>query len=113
MLEVWPSHGQDRGRLRPTLKKMPALWRQSRIGHHCPCDSIQGRGLVRDGLRRKEIRRRRRRQSGQACFGIKRSCQQREGPRGERNDNEGNVFQRIERQEACKEEVSPARSRWL
>jgi len=54
MLEVWPSHGQDRGRLRPTPEKMPALRQQSRIGDYRACDSIQGRGLVRDGLRREK-----------------------------------------------------------
>src|SRR5882762_7854476 len=73
---------------------MPPLWRQSRIGDYRPVVSIQRRGLVRDGLWRKKIQWRRRRQSRQACHGNKRSRQKRE-----RFGEQGRGFQRREREQ--------------
>src|SRR5712664_1644531 len=94
MLEVRPQHGKNRKRLRPAPEKMPALRRQSRIGDHRAVDSIQRRGLVRDGLRRKKARCQRRRQSGQARHGNKRSREQRE-----RIGEQGRSFQGFEREQ--------------
>src|SRR5258708_40102908 len=88
---------------------MPALWWQSGIGNHRACDSIQRRGLVRDGLRREEDQRRRRGQSGQARHRNERRREQREGHQRKGTGNEGNGFQRIEREEDGEEKVSPAR----
>src|SRR5260370_38493753 len=98
MLEVWPSHGQDRGLLRPTPEKMPALRWQSRIGDYRARDSIQGSGLVRDGLRRGKKKCRRRRQGGEARHGNKKRGE-REGKVGERKSNEGEDMQRMRRGE--------------
>src|SRR5260370_1167147 len=88
---------------------MPALRRKSGIGHHRAFDSIQRRGLVRDGLRREEDQRRRRGQSGQARHGNKRDREQGERIGKQGTGNEGNEFQRIEREEDGEEKVNPAR----
>src|SRR6266853_2570490 len=88
---------------------MPSLRRQSGVGNHRACDSIQRRGLVRDGLRREEDQRRRRGQSGQASHGNERRREQGEGYQRKGTRNEGNDFQRIEREEDGEKKVSPAR----
>src|SRR5216684_2098408 len=88
---------------------MPSLRRQSGVGNHRACDSIQRRGLVRDGLRREEDQRRRRGQSGQARHRNERRREQREGHQRKGTGNEGNDFQRIEREEDGEKKVSPAR----
>src|SRR6266436_2600996 len=88
---------------------MPSLRRQSGVGNHRACDSIQRRGLVRDGLRREEDQRRRRGQSGQARHGNERRREQGEGYQRKGTRNEGNDFQRIEREEDGEKKVSPAR----
>src|SRR5260370_29466630 len=99
MLEVRPQHGKNRKRLRPAPEKMPALRRKSRIGNHRALDSIQRRGLVRDGLWWKEGKCRRRRQSRQARRGNKRSRQQRKRIREQGIGEQGYSFQRYERQQ--------------
>src|SRR5258708_27844512 len=71
---------------------MPPLRRQSRIGDYRPVVSIQRRGLVRDGLWRKKVQWRRRRQSRQARHGNKRSWEQKK-----KLSEQGRGFQRRER----------------
>src|SRR6267154_200557 len=88
---------------------MSALRRQSGIGDHGACDSIQRRGLVRDGLWWEEDQWRRRGQSGQARHRNERRREQREGHQRKGTGNEGNDFQRIEREEDGEEKVSPPR----
>src|SRR6267143_4551993 len=81
---------------------MPPLRRQSRIGDHRALDSIQRRGMVRDGLWWKKVQRRRRRQSGQACHGNKGSWEQRERFGKQGNDEQRGGFQRVEREQGKK-----------
>src|SRR6266704_3359888 len=88
---------------------MPALRRQSRISDYRACHSIQRRRLVRDGIWWKKDQRHRRRQSRQARRRNAGDRKQRKRLWDEGNSNEGNDFQRIEREEAGEEKVSPAR----
>src|SRR6266404_5600559 len=76
MPEVRPQHGKNRKRFRPTPEKMPALRRQSRIGNHRACDSIQRRRLVCDRLWREKAQRCGRRESRQTRWRNKRFSHQ-------------------------------------
>src|SRR5260370_20241255 len=91
MLEVRPSHGQNRERFRAALEKMPALRRQSGIGDYGACDSIQRSRLVRDGLRREEKQRRGRGKNGQ-----NRHRKEKKGGEGGRDPRKKNGHERKE-----------------
>src|SRR5258706_372197 len=109
MPEVRPQHGKNRKRFRPTPEKMPALRRQSRIGNHRACDSIQRRRLVCDRLWWEKAQRCGRRESRQTRWRSKRFSRQGKGLGQQGRSFKGIVFQGRKRQEACKEKVSPAR----
>src|SRR5260370_33271936 len=88
---------------------MAAVRWQGGVGNRRAWDSIQRRGVVGDGRRGEEAQRRRRGQSGQARHRNERRREQREGHQRKGTGNEGNGFQRIEREEDGEEKVSPAR----